>query len=304
MPITIYNAGSLNIDDVFRTAHIVRPGETIPSRTLERFAGGKGLNQSTALARAGSRVRHVGRIGSDGLFLKEGLETDGADGSGIAIGEVPTGHAIIQVADDGENAIVLFGGANRAWTRDDVDRLIAGASAGDILLLQNEINMMPEIMQAAADAGMRLAMNPAPMEPEVKDYPLQLLDWLVVNEIEGRELAGLSLDDRSDEADESVAAELRRLYPRAVIVMTLGKKGVIRVDESGMIRSSFPDQGPIVDTTGAGDTFMGYFLAGEVEGLTAEAGLLRACAAGALAVTRKGATTGIPYLDEVNALVN
>ncbi len=169
----IHNAGSLNIDDVFRTTHIVRPGETIPSGTLDRYPGGKGLNQSTALARAGAPTRHIGRIGEDGVFLKDGLAADGADVSGIAIGEVPTGHAIIQVADDGENAIVLFGGANQAWDAVDIDRVIRGSAAGDVLLLQNEINGMSELMEKAAVAGMRLAMNPAPMGPEVQDYPLE-----------------------------------------------------------------------------------------------------------------------------------
>lgn len=300
----IHNAGSLNIDDVFRTTHIVRPGETIPSRTLERFAGGKGLNQSTALARSGAPVRHVGRIGDDGIFLKEGLAADGADVSAVATGAVPTGHAIIQVADDGENAIVLFGGANREWTSIDVERLLAGAEAGDILLLQNEINMMSELMHAAAEAGLKLAMNPAPMGPEVKDYPLDKLSWLVVNEIEGRELAGFNPEGPGrDELDEAVAVELRRLYPGAVVVMTLGKKGAIRVDEEGLFRASFPDQGPVVDTTGAGDTFMGYFLAGEVAGLDRKTGLTRACAAGAIAVTRAGATTGIPVLTEVDSIL-
>ena len=301
---TIHNAGSLNIDDVFRTAHIVRPGETIPSRVLERFPGGKGLNQSVALARAGAPVRHIGRIGDDGVFLKDGLAADGADVSGIVVGEEPTGHAIIQVADDGENAIVLYGGANRSWGEADVARVVDGAEAGDVLLLQNEINRTAEIMVAAAAAGMRLAMNPAPMGPEVRNYPLEALSWLVVNEIEGRELCGIDLEGLGgDEADEAVAAELRRLYPNAVVVMTLGKKGALRADATGLVRSSFPDQGPIVDTTGAGDTFMGYWLAGEVAGLGVEAGLRRACAAGAVAVTRAGATTGIPRLSEVEALL-
>jgi ribokinase len=300
----IHNAGSLNIDDVFRTTHIVRPGETIPSRTLDRYPGGKGLNQSTALARAGAPTRHIGRIGEDGVFLKDGLAADGADVSGIAIGEVPTGHAIIQVADDGENAIVLFGGANQAWDALDIDRVIRGSAAGDVLLLQNEINGMSELMEKAAVAGMRLAMNPAPMGPEVQTYPLEKLSWLVVNEIEGRELSGIDLENNGgDDADEAVVNELRRRYPGAVVVMTLGKKGAIRADEGGLIRSHFPDVGPIVDTTGAGDTFMGYWLAGEVAGMGAEAGLRRACAAGALAVTRPGATTGIPMLSEVEALL-
>jgi len=300
----IHNAGSLNIDDVFRTSHIVRPGETIPSRILERYAGGKGLNQTTALARAGARVRHVGRIGEDGLFLKHGLAADGADVSGIAIGAIPTGHAIIQVADDGENAIVLYGGANRSWDESDVDRLIAGATPKDIVLLQNEINLAPEILTKASNAGLALAMNPAPMGPEVIDYPLERLSWLVVNEIEGRELSGIELENSgTDESYEAIVMELRRLFPKAVIVITLGKKGAIRADASGMIRASFPDQGPIVDTTGAGDTFMGYFLAGEISRMPYEENLRRACAAGAIAVTRKGATQGIPLLSEVEEIL-
>ncbi|MDF1569654.1 MAG: PfkB family carbohydrate kinase, partial [Spirochaetaceae bacterium] len=221
------------------------------------------------------------------------------------------------------NAIVLFGGANRAWSQSDIDRVIGGAERGDILLLQNEINMMAELMSAAGDAGLRLAMNPAPMGPEVKGYPLDRLTWLVVNEIEGRELAGMAEAagdtaestasdssvaaghyDNSAAADEAVVKELRRRYPNAVVVMTLGKKGAIRADQGGLIRSSFPDQGPIVDTTGAGDTFMGYFLAAEVAGMSARDGLRRACAAGAIAVTRPGATTGIPTLAEVEAVLN
>ena len=297
---TIHNAGSLNIDDVFRTAHIVRPGETIPSRTLERFAGGKGLNQSAALARAGASVRHVGRIGEDGIFLRDALEADGVDVSGIEPGGVPTGHAIIQVADDGENAIVLFGGANRRWDERDIRRVLEGAREGDVLLLQNEINRTGELMTAAVDAGLKLAMNPAPMGSEVKSYPLQALSWLVVNEIEGRELSGI---DASEASEEAVVAELRRLLPGAVVVMTLGRRGAIRADGSGLVRSFFPDQGPVVDTTGAGDTFMGYFLAGETAGMGAEDCLRRACAAGAIAVTRAGAATAIPLLDEVEAVL-
>jgi ribokinase len=144
---------------------------------------------------------------------------------GLRLERFLTGHAIIQVADDGENAIVLFGGANRDWSSADIDRLLSSAASGDVLLLQNEINMMSELMTAAADAGMRLAMNPAPMGPEVKGYPLNRLTWLVVNEIEGRELAGIDLENTGgDEADDAVVVELRRLYPEAIIVMTLGKK--------------------------------------------------------------------------------
>jgi len=301
---TIHNAGSLNIDDVFKVARIVRPGETIPSQTLDRFAGGKGLNQSVALARAGVRVRHIGRIGEDGVFLRDILETNGVDVSGIEIARLPTGHAIIQVAADGENAIVLYSGANQNWGEKDVQRLRYNAEPGDILLLQNEINMVPELIRAAHEAGLRVAMNPAPMGPEIKDYPLEHLSWLVVNEIEGGELAEIVIDEQgAGGAEEAVIGELRRRYPQAVIVITLGKRGAVRMDDSGLIRSFFPDVGPIVDSTGAGDSFMGYLLAGEISGLSREEGLRRACAAGALSVTRKGAANSIPERAEVDALI-
>ena len=301
----IHNAGSLNIDDVFRTSHIVRPGETINSSSLERFAGGKGLNQSLALARAGASVRHIGRIGSDGLFLREGLAADAVDVSGIDVGDLPTGHAVIQVADDGENAIVLYSGANHAWGDADVTRLLNEANPGDVLLLQNEITMIPELMEAAVDAGLKLAFNPAPMMPEVKDYPLKDLSWLIVNEIEGRELAGTrSLRPDSDDIpEEEVLKLLRDISPKAVIVMTLGKRGALYLDEQEVIGESFPAQGTIVDTTGAGDTFIGYFLAGEIDGMDRRAALRRACAAGAIAVTRPGAADSIPLLWEVESIL-
>ncbi|RLW70587.1 MAG: hypothetical protein B6D68_00660 [spirochete symbiont of Stewartia floridana] len=155
----VYKAGSINIDDVFCTSHIVRPGETIPSRSLERFPGGKGLNQSTALARAGTAVRHIGRIGEDGIFLRDRLAAEGIDVTGIQAGDVPTGHAVIQVADDGENAIVLYGGANRAWSTDDVQRAVTSMNEGDVLLIQNEVNLLPQLIQSARDAGILMGTS-------------------------------------------------------------------------------------------------------------------------------------------------
>ncbi|OQX29161.1 MAG: hypothetical protein B0D92_05130 [Spirochaeta sp. LUC14_002_19_P3] len=304
MPIvpTVHNAGSLNIDDVFRTHHIVRPGETVSSLSLARHVGGKGLNQSIALARSGTPVRHIGLIGEDGIFLKDRLRSEGVDVSGIRIGRDPTGHAIIQVADSGENAIVLFGGANIAWNSESLNCLLQGCNPGDIVLFQNEINMMPELINAAADAGMRLAFNPAPMAPNVKNYPIERVSWLIVNEIEGRELSGCAVNDSSDEADEAVAYTLQRLYPQAVVILTLGKKGAIRADTSGLIRAHFPNAAPVADTTSAGDAFIGYFLNAEIHGLSAKNGLLRSCAAGAITVTRPGAATSIPRAAEVDAL--
>ena len=296
---TVYNAGSLNIDDVFRVPHIVKPGETIPSRSFERFAGGKGLNQSIALARAGIKVKHFGRISEDGLFLKNILEKENADASGIVSGTIPTGHAIIQVSEGGENSIVLFGGANRSWSNKDVEKIISEIPEGGVLLLQNEINITGQLIDAAGDAGINVVLNPAPMDNNVFQYSLKKLRWLIVNEIEGRELAG------TDGAEDiTVVEKLTEMFPETTVVMTLGKRGALRGDNSGkIISASFSAPYAVVDTTAAGDTFTGYFIAGELSGLEPVASLRRACAAGALAVTKAGAVSSIPYMEDVEELL-
>ena len=138
----ILNFGSINIDLVYRVPHIVKPGETLSSLSLARFAGGKGNNQSIALARAGAPVFHAGKIGKDGAWIVAMLKVAGADVRFVKKDPGPTGHAVIQVADSGQNSIVLFPGANRTITPQEIRDTLAHFGKGDILLLQNEINAL------------------------------------------------------------------------------------------------------------------------------------------------------------------
>lgn len=159
----VLNFGSLNIDLVYRVRDFVRPGETISAQEFARFAGGKGLNQSVALARAGAQVVHAGAVGADGGFLLDLLRESGVDCSAVAVvDDVPTGHAVIQVSDAGENSIVLYPGANHRITAELIDRALAPTEPGDVLLLQNEISSMIDIMRRAHDRDLRIFFNPAP----------------------------------------------------------------------------------------------------------------------------------------------
>ena len=143
--------GSLNIDHVYQLDHFVQPGETISSSRYEKHAGGKGLNQAIALAKAGHETLFAGCIGQDGLFLKEMLERHGVNTDALSILDMPTGHALIQVDAAGENAIILFGGANLCQTEEHIDRALSMLDAGDLVLLQNEINLCPQIIEQAAE---------------------------------------------------------------------------------------------------------------------------------------------------------
>ena len=177
----VLNLGSLNIDRVFRVRTIVRPGETIASHALDVFAGGKGANQSVALARAGARVAHAGKLGADGAWLLEKLAREGVDTSRVLVGQGPTGQAIIQVDDAGQNAIVLKSGENHAITPDEIDVWLDGWKPGTWLLVQNEISSVGHAIGRAKQRGLCVAFNPAPIDDRVGQYPLDLVDLLCVN---------------------------------------------------------------------------------------------------------------------------
>jgi ribokinase len=184
----VLNIGSINIDYVYEVDHFVRPGETLGSLSFRVFAGGKGFNQSIALARAGATTFHAGRVGENAKWLLKRLEQDGIDTTHVTVGEATTGHAIIQVVPDGENAIVLHGGANRHITEADVACALSSCSAGDFLLIQNETSSVAQAIQAAHERGMRIVFNPAPMTTDVYHYPLGLVDVFVLNETEAEAL--------------------------------------------------------------------------------------------------------------------
>lgn len=287
----ILNIGSLNIDDVYSVDHFVKPGETIGSTDYNQFCGGKGLNQSIALANAGAEVFHAGAIGKDGLFLKEKLDKAGADTSLVKIGSVPTGRAIIQVVPEGENSIILFKGANHSLTETDISRMLEPFQEGDYLLLQNEINNPELIIRAAHDKNMIIALNPAPMEESILKLPLEKVSIFIVNEIEGEGFTG-------ETEPAAIGEAFEQLYPEARLVLTLGAKGVYH-RFNGEITEVAAEKIKAVDTTAAGDTFIGYLLAGLAAGEDIEPVLRRAAHAAAITCTKLGAADTIPKVGEL-----
>jgi len=289
----ILNFGSLNIDIVYAVEHIVKPGETIsaPSRALH--AGGKGLNQSVAAARAGAQVIHAGNIGGDGAFLAELLQDAGANVSHLRTLDAPSGHAVIQVDKHGQNSILVCGGANRMYDRAYIDAMLALGDPGDIVLTQNETNEVPYLLKAACEKQLRVVLNPSPMSPEILSWPLECVSLFLVNETEGEAITG-------KHTPEDILTAMETRFPHAETILTLGEKGAVR---SFMGRRITQKSCPVtaVDTTAAGDTFTGYYLAGLLLGETPEAALTRASMASAIAVSRPGAAPSIPLRAEVEA---
>lgn len=290
----IYNLGSLNIDYVYSVPHFVRPGETLSSTVMQVFPGGKGLNQSVALARAGSQVIHGGRIGKNGKFLVDILRDAGADVRYVEIGSESTGHAIIQVDESGQNCILLYPGANHSFTEEFIRKVLSDAQPGDILLLQNEINHLDVLFAVAAEKKLQIAFNPSPFREELLRLPLHQVKWWLCNEIEGGQLTG-----RQD--PEEIAEAMLRRFPDSNIVLTLGKDGCIFKNRSQTVRQPI-FKVKAVDTTAAGDTFTGYFLAMVAAGKTIPEALRIASRAASISVSRMGASASIPTLEEVLTL--
>jgi ribokinase len=289
----IYNLGSLNIDEVFRVPHFVRPGETLASHDFQRGPGGKGFNQSIALARAGADVAHLGKYHAEAAFLRDLLSREKIDVTGLLETPLPAGRALIQVDDQGQNAILLLAGSNHALSAADLPQLLSPARAGDWFLTQNETNRVDEAIREAAARNLIVAFNPAPMTRAVRDYPLTLVDWLIVNEIEAMELSG-------EKDPKAIFTGLRRIAPKAHLILTLGAEGVAAEAPDGKRYSARPPLVTPVDTTAAGDIFIGYLLAGIMTGEDIATALDRACRAAALSVTRPGAALSSPYPHELS----
>ncbi len=290
----ILNIGSLNIDKVYSVEHFVSAGETLTAGHMDTFPGGKGLNQSIALARAGAEVYAAGAVGTDGAFLTQLLKESGAHVEHLQTLEgVPTGHAVIQLIPKGQNCIIISAGANGLLSEEYIDRTLSHFGPGDLLLMQNETNNVSYAMRRAKERGMKIAFNASPVGPELFQYPLELVDWFLINEIEGQAIAG------TEETDyEKILEALLARFPQAAVVLTLGSQGVLYGKGSERARHGIYKV-PVVDTTAAGDTFCGYFLASLAKGLSPQEALHTASMASALAIGVKGAAVSIPTWAEV-----
>ena len=289
---SLLNIGSLCVDYVYQVPSLAGAGETIASRQREVFAGGKGLNQSVAAAKAGCDVTHFGVIGLDGEALVRTLRDNGVNTEHILRGDTASGHAFIQVDPRGQNAIVIHGGSNRTLDPPYWQAAVASAAPGDWLLLQNETNAIADIIEYASDLEVSVAINLAPADESVRELPLTKVDLLIVNEAEACVLA--------DAHDSNQAfSGLCESFPDLDIIMTLGSDGLrYRYQEGlGSLPAFVVDA---IDETAAGDAFVGYLMAHLVNGSTLEQAASSGSAAGALAVTRAGAAPSIPASSEVD----
>ena len=285
---TIFNLGSINNDHFFEVSHLPAPGETVASKAYFSGLGGKGANLSIAALRAGARVCHIGAVGPDGHGALAQLKSLGLSVDNISMLDVATGHAVVMIDPAGENAIVIHPGANRNIAERAVTAALVSAKPGDWIVVQNETNQQGFALKQGRKQDLKTAYIAAPFDAKSTAEVLPFVDLLILNSIE--------------------MSQLRKSMPRGpeqsgvtMIVVTEGAAGgVVLRAENGWAEERFesPDV-TALDTTGAGDTFAGYFLAALDGGVDAGFAIERAAAAAALMVTKKGTAEAIPSLTEV-----
>ncbi len=283
--------GSANLDHVYKVDHFTVPGETQGCLEYNIKCGGKGVNQAIAMALAGNDTYFAGIIGSDGGLLKGALVDKGVHIDYMKISNKPTGHAIIEVDQSGQNHILLYGGTNKEIDFEYIDEVLSHFSKGDIVVLQNEINNVPYIIERCYEKEMKIFFNAAPYDIAVKNSPIEKVTWLVVNETEGATLS-------NEEDYEKIIQTLKQKYPHTHILFTMGKEGSRVLTDKEDIKVEALKVNA-VDTTGAGDTYIGYFVRGIVEEMPLLETAQMATKASAIAVTRFGAVDAIPNYEEV-----
>lgn len=291
----ILNFGSLNLDHVYQVPHFLQAGETLSALSEAVHPGGKGLNQSLALARAGADVYHAGVIGQGGELLTNLLKENGVHDDYLLRRDCTQGSTMIQVTPQGENCILLFGQSNHAITKAQVASTIAAFAPGDYLVLQNETSCLPEMVEAGASLGLNVVLNPSPFDDSLRALDYHLIRWIFINEVEGFQMTGQHDPD-------AILAALRTKYPALCVVLTLGSAGSICCTPEQTVHQPI-FRVKAVDTTAAGDTFTGFFLAALTQGLPLETCMARAAAASAISVTRAGAAPSIPTAAEVDSLL-
>ena len=278
----ILNFGSLNIDKVYAVEEIVKGGETIDSVSFSESVGGKGLNQSIAVAKAGGNIMHAGCVGKDGEILLQALKNNNVDTSLIKTVETASG----------QNCIILFHGANYEVDKAYIDEVMQDFAQDDILILQNEISNIDYIIEVAKAKQMKIYLNPSPINENLNKYNMQAIDGIFVNEHEGAYLA-------DKEKVEDILDSLASKYPELEIILTFGDKGAYyRHKDINIFQPAYKVDA--VDTTAAGDTFTGYFIALRQQGKSIEESLQKASKASSITVSRKGASISIPKIAEVD----
>ena len=290
--VKILNYGSMNLDHVYSVPHFVLPGETISASAMKLFSGGKGLNQSIAVAKAGGTIFHAGVVGEDGEILLDALRAVSVNTSYVCKTQGPSSHTIIQVGPDGQNCIIVFSGVNMRMAEETMDEILSDFGPGDLLMLQNELYGSPVMLRKAAARGMTVLLNPSPADEHLKDFPLDRVNWFILNEIEGELLTGEKEPDR-------ILSAFAEKYPDASVVLTIGEKGAFLQTPGIRIHQEAFRVDP-VDTTAAGDTFTGYFIAGLSAGLPFDRIMRRSALAASIAVSRLGAADSIPRSAEVD----
>ena len=284
---TIWNLGSVNADLVYRLPHLPTAGETLAATSHSKGLGGKGANMSVAAVRADAQVEHIGALGADGDWMRERLLSYGVGVSRLTTIGPTSGHAIIMLDEAGENQIVIYPAANRLIEAESIPKALSAAQPGDIALCQNETNAQVEFLSHAGSAGLRVAYAAAPFDVDSVRAALPFLDILILNAVEAQQL-------------EQAIEEALNTLPVADIVVTLGGEGCRWINRAAVTDLTFPaPRVEVVDTTGAGDTFTGYFLAALDAGETTERALDLAQRAGAVMVTRLGTADVIPTRKEV-----
>ncbi len=277
--------GSYNIDKVYSLPHLPEKGEMLACDALETHVGGKGLNQALALQKAGAEVIAAGMVGPDGDYLTNYLSASGVDVSAVGTCDTPTGHAVIGVDPQGHNQMLIYGGANRAVTERYCDEVLAKHGDAELLLTQYETSCVEYMLTRAHANGIRTAVNPSPYVDAVKELPFDCVDYLILNEDEGRRMTG-------ETQETAILSALSRMTGAAVI-LTLGERGSLYSDGARTVKApAFAVNA--VDTTGAGDTFTGYCLHALLNGQPPKEALTLGAAAAAIAVTKKGAAETIP----------
>ncbi|MBR3348742.1 MAG: ribokinase [Solobacterium sp.] len=287
----ILNFGSLNLDYTYGVNRFVKPGETMSAKTHSVNTGGKGLNQSVALARAGGEVYHAGCYGKGGESLAAFLNDSGVHTQFLRRVDEYQGNAFIQVNEEGENCIILYGGSNQCITKKQIGETLSHFEEGDWLVLQNEINLNEEIVEAAYEKGLKIVLNPSPYDEKIAKIDFGKLHWLFVNEIEAEQIYGFTNITATWE-------KLHEEYPQLSLLVTLGEEGSIAfTKEETVTENAFCLT--VEDTTGAGDTYSGYMIAALSEGRCLKECMERASIAAGISVSRKGAAASVPSAAEV-----